>query len=100
MFKYIMDLHLNTKAGQAANADLSVDFRLARIRTRRLPTGVIDGNVAQLTYGGAGHIMGTYRMIMRALPRIPTFTWSEAARITIDLQEVFEADQLCGSPMA
>jgi glucose dehydrogenase len=23
---------------------------------------MIDGNVAQLTYGGAGHIMGTYRM--------------------------------------
>ena len=26
MFKYITENHLNTKAGQAANADLAVDF--------------------------------------------------------------------------
>ena len=31
MFKYITDHHLNTKAGQAANADLLVDFPPARM---------------------------------------------------------------------
>ena len=40
MFDYIMDNHLNTKAGQAANADLSVDFPAGQnIRTRRLAFG-------------------------------------------------------------
>ena len=51
---------------------------------------MIDGQPVQLTYGGAGHIMGTYRMgdnprrrssIRTSAPMITTTCiWSEAAR--------------------
>jgi hypothetical protein len=50
----------------------------SRKRSRRLRGDAIDGNVEQLTYGGAGHVMGTYRMGDDPKTSVATEEWAEA----------------------
>jgi len=78
MFNYIMDHHLNTKAGQAANSDLSVDF----------PAGL--NNKADL---GAFMLKVSWKILSDSDPEAKTFHTVKAFVLTPPIPD--EAAQRC-----